>query len=237
MFHVFLLQKQQKHDTVSQCLRKGTEKSLFPTCHGFPSHNSTSLNTLKSIRPVISFPPLPASKISAKIQGNATWDIELGSYHHTAVPPFQRIALSEFGSKYPNRIDFTTDHWTWSTLLSRWYPTLQTPMNGWAQLINISFDNYNRLAVYYRKVGTSETNNKTKKRSKIGHLCSPLTKSETALPCRLGWRVLVTLWLLFLHWGFALRGSFQRFWTFTQIHDNMIQCDLRIFFRRFETTN
>ena len=104
--------------------------SLFPTCHGFPSQNSTSLITIKSIRPVISLPPLPTGKIRAKIQGNATWDIELGSCHHTAVPPFQRIALSEFGSKYPNRIDFTTDHSTWSTLLSRWYPTLQTPMNG-----------------------------------------------------------------------------------------------------------
>ena len=66
--------------------------SLFHTCHGFPSHNSTSL-TLNSIRPVISFPPLPTGKIRAKIQGNATWDIELGSYHHTAVPPFQRIVI------------------------------------------------------------------------------------------------------------------------------------------------
>ena len=52
--------------------------------------------------------------------------ITIPPYHHSKGVSKER-RLCEFDSKYLNRIDFTTDHSTWSTLLSLWYQLFKHP--------------------------------------------------------------------------------------------------------------
>ena len=107
------------------------------------------------------------------------------SLGHITIPPYHHSKglsytlclrlLSEFGWKYLNRIDFTTHE-------------------------RMSVDDKHLL---WQLQPTCSLLSKIET-----HLCSPLTKSEAALDCFamcLGWRVLVTLWLLF--WGFAWKSA------------------------------
>ena len=94
-----------------------------------------SLNTLKSIRPVISFPPLPTCKIHAKNPGQCNmghWAQVVSPYQPTTIPKNCHKNTRCMSLAQSISIGLTSQQIIQLGQLCYPVGTLQTPMNGWA---------------------------------------------------------------------------------------------------------